>query len=218
MRSNDEFIENIYKKRDAAVKKRNRKIAAAASGLCVAVIAFVGATEVVPLLRHKSTAPVEEKPDIVDVSENVTAVADAEGTYLYDSAFDESPESGFVPEEEIYHLTDVYTRPAFGYDGDDKIQPEIQTEIAEEGENAENVNGAVTSSSTRASYTDEQIVDAAYSSLSAEEKSRVVSKSSHMSMVSYEVNVGEFYEVWFDATDGGYVKVKLDSSNLERVK
>lgn len=231
MRSNDEFIKNVYKKRDEALKKRKKKITAAVSGLCVAVMAFVGATEVVPLLRHKSTAPVEAKPDIVDVDKRVTEIADAEGTCFYDSAFDEAPEIGVAPDavledvpeneydDEYMVLTDVYTGPAFGFDGETQL-PELYTEIATEyveGENGENVNGAVTSSTTRVSYTDEQIADAAYSSLSPEEKEMVVSKTSYTAMVSYEVNVGESYEVWFDSTDGGYVKVKLSSPGLERM-
>lgn len=215
MRSNDEFIKNVYKKRDEALKKRKKKITAAVSGLCVAVIAFAGATEVVPLLRHKSTSAVEEKPDIVDVNGNITAIADAEGTY-YDAAYDESGEDGVMSEgEEIFYLTDVYTRPGFGYDGN--YNEEMQTEIALEDDGKDSAEGAVTSSTTRVTYTDEQIADAAYSSLSPKEKEKVVSKTSYTAMVSYEVNVGESYEVWFDSTDGGYVKVKLSSPGLERM-
>lgn len=224
MRSNDEFIENIYRKRDTAVKRRKKKMAAAASCLCVAVVAFVGATHVVPLLRHKTSDLVESVPDIKNITESVTETAQAED--VYNALYDEKDEIGVVPDGEYHYLTETGHSHGFGYDDSCgcEIYPEgeLQTEIAletkyySESEDNEGIPDGL-SESTKASYTDRQIVDAAYSNLTAEEKSRVKSKSSYMSMASYEVNVGEFYEVWFDATDGGYVKVKLNSANLERV-
>ena len=224
MRSNDEFIENIYKKRDTAVKKRKKKIAAAASCLCVAVVAFVGATQVVPLLRCKTSDLVEPAPDIKDIQESVTESAQAED--VYNALYDGEAEIGVMPEDEYHYLTETEHSHGFGYDDSCgcEIYPEgeLQTEIALEtnvypdGGYSEEIPEGLTDS-TKASYTDEQIVDAAYSSLTSAEKSAIVGKSSNMSMASYEVNVGEFYEVWFNKTGGGYVKVKLDSANLERV-
>lgn len=225
MRSNDEFIKNIYKKRDKAVKKRKQKITAAVSGFCVAVVAIVCTSAVTSWVRDKSDVPVKSKSETVDADKRATEIADAEGTFINNSAFEAVPEIGFAPDgifegendDEYMVLTDVYTGPSFGFDGEQEEFPEDTcTEIALETGVFDEAAGNVTDS-TRVSYTDEQIADAAYSSLTPEEKEKVVSKTSYSAMVSYEVNVGESYEVWFNATDGGYVKVKLSSPGLERM-
>lgn len=223
MRSNDEFLENVYKKRDVAVGKRNKKIAAAVSCTFAFVVAFVGATHVVPLLRCK-TSTAEPSPVVKDIIESTVELFDGESYEQYHGTLDEAPmpEGPMVEDADgsYVHLTEIYTG-GFGYDGEtEEGVAEIYTEIALETGVFDDTVGAPTADvadSTRASYTEEQIVDAAYSSLSEAEKSAIVGKSSYMSMVSYEVNVGEFYEVWFDKTDGGYVKVKLSSPGLERV-
>ena len=223
MRSNDEFLENIYIKHGKAVKMRKKKIAAAVSCTFAFVVAFVGATHVVPLLRCK-TSTAEPSPVVTDIIESTVEILDNESYVQYHGTVDEAPlpEGPMVEDADgsYVHLTEIYTG-AFGYDGEtEEGVAEIYTEIALETGVFDDAIGAPTADvadSTRASYTEEQIVDTAYESLTEAEKAAIVGKSSYMSMVSYEVNVGEFYEVWFDKTDGGYVKVKLSSPGLERV-
>ena len=139
MRSNDEFIKNIYKKRDKAVKKRKQKITAAVSGFCVAVVAIVCTSAVTSWVRDKSDVPVKSKSETVDADKRATEIADAEGTFTNNSAFEAVPEIGFAPDgipegendDEYMVLTDVYTGPAFGFDGAQEEFPEDTcTEIA----------------------------------------------------------------------------------------
>lgn len=246
MKSNEEFIEGIYSKKDALIKKRKKKISvivtAVCAVICVAAAAgFIGA--------DRPVADEEEAPEITKASEKVW-VEEAEGYADEDCA-----------DAEIYNLVSEYPKdPAApvteaamhddNSDGnkgqsDEKIYhegemgisditvPEYPAETGGDGPDTGVQGGSIIPDSNGSGKTDNLtpaeppiamappivMTDEAVDAAydrMTEAEKAKVSKENAEAVVSREADGTQTYTVYFELLKGGFFKVKLNSE-LERI-
>ncbi len=237
MKSNEEFIEGIYSKKDALVKKRKKKISVIATAVCAAicVVASVG------------VVGVQQPEKVVEIYNDIRKLgSSATRSEFEDADKSENETSTAVSEDNEYlFLTENYTKPtkpAAENENSDKIKqegfvgsPEVLTDVAEGEVGAENFapeaseSDGDSASPTKALSESNpmpstaEIVDAAYEMLPEEDKQSVI-KDKAVATVTRYADGTQIYEVTFTDTASlqtaiaRHIKVQLDSDlNMIRI-
>lgn len=240
MKSNEEFIEGIYSKKDAIIKKRKKKMSAIATAVC-AVICAVAITGIIGLQKPEKV--VELYNDLRKFGSSATR-SEAEGV---DMAVQETTTAS-VEDNEYLIAEEAYTKPtkpASEKDADDKLQyegsaakpvVEVLTDVAEgEADGAMNFapetpdSGGDSASPTKAlppsspMPSTEEITDSAYELLPEEDK-QTFSKDSAVALVKKYADGTQIFEVTFTAVSASqpsevrHISVQLDENlNLIRI-
>ncbi len=237
MKSNEEFIEGIYSKKDAIIKNRKKKMSAIAAAAC-AVICAVAITGAIGL---KKPEKVEELYNEIRKFGSSATRSESEGV---DMAVKETT-TAFVEDNECLTFAENYTKPTRPvtkeetYDKsqqDGKPVVEVLTDVAEgEADGAMNFapetpdSGGDSASPTMAlppmspMPSTEEIVDTAYEVLPEEEK-QSFSKDSAVALVKKYTDGTQIFEVTFTAVSSlqpsevRHICVQLDENlNLIRI-
>lgn len=215
MKSFEEYQESVYRKRDEALKRRKTKIRTAVTvSLCAALIVPASIAAASRMQNNESlvdasaelqTQPAEHYEYLLEVvtyadtayskeqsaEENLADSVNQEN-FAYDSAVTEIAIEGAAPPSEDGEAPDADNKPALScteYDDTDNLK-------------------------SKPDYTQEEIIEAAYSALTDEEKNSV-SKSDAMVNIEHHMSGEENYIVMFTKNGGGFIKVKLDAVTLE---
>ena len=236
MKSNEEFIEGIYSKRNDLIKKRKKRNSVIATVACavICVVAVAGA------VGAKSPEKVEELYN--DIRKFGSFVKDEE--VINADRSEEETTTAFAEESEYYLLIESYTKltkPAAENDGD-KIQnegsvkkpivevltgvvteaiegvvdgeTEIAPEIPDSGEDS--AAPAVSQPEKKPMPSTEEIVEAAYNALSEEEQQKL-NKDDAIATVKRYADGTQIFSAHFTVVDRGdpskalHIEVQLDS-------
>lgn len=240
MKSNEEFLEGIYSKKDAIIKKRKKKMSAIATAVC-AVICAVAITGVIGLQKPEK---VEEFYNEIRKFGSFATMSEYEDA---DMAVKETT-TAFVEDNEYLLSEETYTKPtkpASEKEADDKLQyegsaakpvVEVLTDVAEgvadgemnfapetpdSGGDSASPTTALPSASPMPST--EEITDAAYELLSEEDR-QTFSKDSAVATVTRYADGTQTFEVTFTAvsplqpSEARHIRVQLDENlNLIRI-
>ena len=236
MRTNEEFIEGIFSKRDALIKKRKKRNSVIVSAVCAAVCI----TAVAGVVGAQKPEKVEEFYN--DFMKFGSFAKEDEFTNADRS--EEESTTALTEDVEYYPIVESYTkptRPASEKESDDKIQqecftnkPEVLTgvvteaiegvadgemgfapELPDSGGDSENA-AEVQGTENKTMPSTEKIVDAAYNALSEEER-QCFAKGSAVATVTRYADGTQIYEVSFTAVDSlkpsnvRHITVQLDS-------
>lgn len=238
MKTNEEFLDGIYDKHSALLKKRKKRISAIATTVCAAVciVVAVGAFNseepniVIELYNDiRKSGAVFTRPETDSMEK--PSVEDAEGEV-----------STSAPEDDE-HLTmaEIYTKPTKPSSEnakDNKTQqeqsapkPEVMTVVAEDisavdGEmgvaaeipdsGGDSVSATQSLPAKKPMPSTEEIVEAAYGILPEEERQSIV-KDNAVATVTRYADGTQIYEVTFTVTaslegpDADHITVQLDS-------
>lgn len=222
MKSFEEYSESVYKKRDGILKQRKRRIrAAVAVTACAAVIipsAISAASRINTQESVVDTAatvnPTEEYHYLLECVPNelcteiaaeqapeiaTEAAGDAEAKDPDSDSLPEAVPGGVKPENGNAHL--------------DGALPDMYISTTQQGD-TDDYKDAASDNKNRAEYSQEEIISAAFESLTDEEKASV-KKGDAMVNIEHHASGEENYVVMFAKADGGYIKVKLDAETLE---
>lgn len=234
MKSNEEFIEGIYSKKDAIIKKRKKKMSAIVTAVC-AVICAVAVTGIIGLQKPEKVEELYNEIQKFGSSATRSEYEDA------DMAVKETT-TACVEDNECLTFVENYTkptRPVTKEETYDKPQQngkplvEVLTDVAE-GEADGAMNYAPETGGDSASPTmalapmsprpsTEEIVNAAYELLSEEEK-QSFSKDSAVALSKVYADGTQMFEVTFSEvsplqpTEVRHISVQLDENlNLIRI-
>ncbi len=235
MKTNEEFLEGVYSKRDALLKKRKKKMSVAATALCAVVCVAVGAAAGLIGNRNEPNKVIEIYNSIKKNGSSVTEshmtyaekeiVEDAEGEVPTDADNAEYATSGEVyikPAKPLPEATETTKAENGGMK--DKGVTEKLTFVAEtvivDGEMGlapEKPDSGVDSASPTAYLPEnnpmpstEEIIEAAYNAIPEEEREYVIKESAEATVTRYADGRQE-YTVYFRTTQDKYMGIRLDS-------
>lgn len=234
MKSNEEFIEGIYSKKDAIIKKRKKKMSVIVTAAC-AIICAVAVTGIIGLQKPEK---VEELYNEIQKFGSAATRSEYEDA---DMAVKETT-TACVEDNECLTFVENYTKPTLPVtkeETNDKPQQngkplvEVLTDVAE-GEADGAMNYAPETGGDSASPTmalppmsprpsTEEIVNAAYELLPEEEK-QSFSKDSAVALSKVYADGTQMFEVTFTAVSSlqpsevRHISVQLDENlNLIRI-
>lgn len=235
MKNREEYMASIYAKRDARLGKRKRAAAAATSALCL-ILCFCAAAVVMPKMMKKTskevttdiTVAVNNAEDTVDSGNTQTLYFDEQFVTMvthYEKPVVERYEDAIAhyPKNFAYSETDPMNQRVTAFE-ENEAGVEKQTEIALETEIAEEFADSETHKapsvtkrpSAMGRYTNEEIIAAAFSNLSENEKKAVEGVEPFVT-VTRTSGGEEYYDISYK-TDNGKIKITLNAENLEFVK
>ena len=237
MKSREEYEASIFAKRDALLEKRKKITAAAVSAACI-VLCFAAATVFLPKSLNKSSIS-------TTATTSQSAVEDLVGmggeTGFFDAESEpeaEAAETAKNEEIEYFTQSSEYNKLLttskgagnFGYNPKDFVEKETtvaaiatQTEIALEpeilGEDGYPEPSTSKAGSTTAAsrYTTAEIAAAAYKFLTEDQKAKVTDPKTENVTVTHMASGEDYYEVFFETENGGYV-VKLEADSLDFIE
>jgi hypothetical protein len=236
VKTNEEFLQGVYVKRDALVKKRKKRMAFTATAVCAALCITAAATA--GMLGDNG---VKKFSFITEIEQG--SFLNKNGNESYSGKLNAAENGGDKIQPEKPESTTAISYILLV--GDDADVPEIATEIAiegvtgvpesfdgaeiEEGLSEEISQGNSVLESTTAvvkdPYADEtttaaparppkpttqEIIDAAYNVFTEEERVNVIKETGHSTVKKYNDGSHE-YEVWFHTVQDKYVGVRLDA-------
>lgn len=234
MKSNEEFIEGIYSKKDAIIKKRKKKMSVIVTAAC-AIICAVAVTGIIGLQKPEKVEELYNEIQKFGSSATRSEYEDA------DMAVKETT-TACVEDNECLTFVENYTKPTLPVtkeETNDKPQQngkplvEVLTDVAE-GEADGAMNYAPETGGDSASPTmtlppmsprpsTEEIVNAAYELLPEEEK-QSFSKDSAVALSKVYADGTQIFEVTFTAVSSlqlsevSHISVQLDENlNLIRI-
>lgn len=222
MKSFEEYTESVYKKRDGILKQRKRRIkAAVAVTACAAVIipsAISAASRINTQESVVDTAatvkPTEEYHYLLEYAANEICTefaAEQAPEIATEAAGDmeaKDPDSDSLPE-----AVQDSVKPENGNAHLDGALPDMHISTTQQGD-TDDYKDAGSDNKNRAEYPQDEIIGAAFESLTDEEKASV-KKDDAMVNIEHHASGEENYVVMFAKADGGYIKVKLDAETLE---
>lgn len=234
MKSNEEFIEGIYSKKDAIIKKRKKKMSVIVTAAC-AIICAIAVTGIIGLQKPEKVEELYNEIQKFGSSATRSEYEDA------DMAVKETT-TACVEDNECLTFVENYTKPTLPVtkeETNDKPQQngkplvEVLTDVAE-GEADGAMNYAPETGGDSASPTmalpsmsprpsTEEIVNAAYELLPEEEK-QSFSKDSAVALSKVYADGTQIFEVTFTAVSSlqlsevSHISVQLDENlNLIRI-
>lgn len=236
MKTNEEFLEGIYGKRDALVKKRKKQMSVITTALCAVICVAVVATAGLWGGEEEPNKVVEIYKTIMKSGASVTQhqFGYADEDFAEDAAAE--PTTAGAEEAEQLISAEVYTKPTKpAADGaaDYKtltetftVKTETVTERLTVAPTAQNDNYALETPDSGGDSEDaaptmplpesshmhsaEEIIEAAYNAL-AEDVRQYVIKDSAEAFVTRYADGTHTYEVYFRTTQDQYMGIKLDS-------
>lgn len=238
MKTNEEFLQGVYGKRDAIVKKRKKQMAFAATAVCA--VLCIGAAATAGIFGgenniNKSTEIEREKNMASNVNSGkyheVNGGYNEKAEHLYpekvtnlDDYYVVDPESFSKIAEEII-VTEIAIEGVSGVDGAEgeigiaegvevvtmqgDAVIEPGTQFANNGNNGE-VKATMPAPSEKPMPSTEEIVEAALGAIPEDEKVYIIKDSAEATVTRYADGKQE-YAVGFRTTQDSYVVVKLDS-------
>ncbi len=236
MKTNEEFLDGIYGKRDALLKKRKKKISVAATALCAVVCVAVGAAAGLVGNRNEPNKVIEIYNSIKKNGSSVTEshmtyaekeiVEDAEGevpTYTEEIEYATMVDNFIKPAKPLPEATE--TAKAENGETKDKGVTERLTLPAESGAAIDGEMGYAPetpdtgsdSASPTAALPEndpmpstEEIIEAAYNAIPEEEREYIIKESAEATVTRYADGTQE-YTVYFRTTQDKYIGIRLDS-------
>ncbi len=238
MKSNEEFIDGIYSKRNEFLRKRKKRNSIIATALCAvicvaAVAGFIGVQrpekveEFYNDIRKFGSFAKEEEFVNADRSEEESTTAFAEDNEYYpliesytkptlpapENEGEKIQQEGFVNKPEV--LTDAWTAAIEGViDGERGPAPE------KPDSGGDSADPAASAPNNGVMYSTDKIIDAAHDALSEEDR-QSFNKDKAVATVTRNADGTQVFEVTFTAADSlnvRHVKVQLDSDlNLIRI-
>lgn len=235
MRTNEEFLDGIYGKRDALLKKRKKKMSVAATALCAVVCVAVGASAGLLGNRNEPNKVIEIYNSIMKSGSSVT---ESHMTYAEKEIVEDAEGEAPTDAESVEHATmaDNYIKPA-------KPLPEAtETTKAENGgmkdkgvterltlpaedvavdsemgyapetpdTGSDSVSPTAAQPENNPMPSTEEIIEAAYNAIPEEEREFVIKESAEATVTRYADGRQE-YTVYFRTTQDKYMGIRLDS-------
>lgn len=235
MRTNEEFIEGIFSKRDALIKKRNKKISVAVTALCAVVCVAVGASAGLVGNRNEPGKVIEIYNSIMKSGSGVTEpqMSYAEKEIVENAEGEITTKAGSV---ELATMVDSYVKPAKplpeateatepvnGGTKDNGVTEKLTypaesvavdgemgyaPELPESGGDSASPTAALPENNPMPPT--EEIVEAAYNAIPEEEREFIIKESAEATVTRYADGRQEF-TVYFRTTQDKYIGIRLDS-------
>ena len=238
MKTSEEFIKEIYGKRDAIIKKRKKQTAFAATAVCAVLCVSVALTANVfsgdGINKFSLITEIEQGGFFnKNGNETQTGELNALNGDANEQELPPEPESTTCPElyfiiEDNAETAEVATEISFE-EGVADVPFGYETQESEEGlSDGVNSNNGVLESTTAVvkaenddetttaapprppKPTTEQIIEAAYNVFPEEEREYVIKETANSMIKKYNDGRHE-YEVWFHTVQDKYVGVRLDA-------